>query len=370
MHHDSRISLLTPLPPLTMPNAKPRPRAKPPRRASRPRSTPLDPADLSARLDAVLAERDAAERSRRRSAAADVRARPPLADPASAVVPSSVAVETLDLENGVVRARAEKAQSFAAPSGSGYPWHGAPARGDESDRDRSCPLLSEPIPSHATTAQGSSTRRASNASVGRAAPRPTPDERQTPRGVSADFLNYSPESPRPRRRSSLRASHGFWEGLHEPTIFEAIASDSKPSDRRTMFEPAARDHSDASSQPRRMSAGDALKAQLGGSPPERRVSFELPHYEVVNERRVDWTQADEEAKMTRAGRLRRKADSILRLGRGPRAAHNGGDSSEGSLVDGQAGAYAVNGGPEKTSPKSPKSPRFLRMWPFKKQIAA
>lgn len=353
MHHDSRISLLTPLPPLSMPATKPRPRAQPPRRTSRPRSTPLDPADLSARLSAVLTERDAADRTRRRSAAADARVRPPPTDPASAVVPSSVTVETLGLDSGLVRTRAEKAQSFAAPSGLEYPWDEtpAPARGDESARDRSCPLLSEPIPSHATTARGDSTRRASNASVSRAAARPALDERQTPRSVSAEFLNYSPEAPRPRRRSSLRASHGFWEGLHEPTIFEAIASDSKPSDRR-------------------MSAGDALKAKLGRSAPERRVSFELPHYEVVNEHRVDWTQADEEAKMTRAGRLRRKADSILRLGRTPRTAHNGGNSSEGSLVDAQAGVYAVNGGPEKTSPKSPKSPRFLKIWPFKKQIAA
>lgn len=391
MHHDSRISLTTPLPPLDMPSAKPRTRthSKPTRssRTSRSRSSSFDPDDLTTRLSAVLAEREAADRDRRRSAAPDCRARPPLPDPASAVVPSSVAVESLDLENGFSRARSKKARSFAAPTGLEYPWHRAPARvrGDESeDRDRSCPLLSEPIPSLATSAQNDSARRASNASGSRPSQEaryasqfastttahPTLDDpRQTPRSVSAGFLNSPPASPPARRRSSLRASHGFWEGLHEPTIFEAIATDGKPADRRTMFEPTVRDYSDPL-EPRRMSAGDALKAQLEGASAERRVSFEAPHYEVVNDHRVDWTQADEDTKMTRSRKLRRKADSILRLGRSPKTTHNGGDeSSEGSLVDGQVGGYAVNGGSEK-SPKSPKSPRFLRMWPFKKQIEA
>ena len=370
MHHDSRISLITPLPPLDMPSTKRRNNSKPScSRTSRPRSTGFDPDDLSTRLSAVLAEREATERNRRRSAAAGTRARPPLPDPASDVVPSSVAIESLDLENGFSRARTKAAQSFTAPTGLEYPWHRAPARvrGDQSAERKNCPLLSEPIPSLATSAQTGSTRRGSNGSGTRTAHNAL-DDRQTPRNVSAEFLNSPPTFPSCRRRSSLRASHGFWEGLHEPTIFEAIASDSRPADRRTMFEPAVRDYSDPS-QPRRMSAGDALKA-LEGSPPEQRVSFELPHYEVVNERRVDWTQADEEVKMTRSRKLRRKADSLLRLGR--KTTHNGGDSSEGSIIDGQAG-YSVNGGSEKSekaSTKSPKSPRFLRMWPFKKQIAA
>lgn len=367
MHHDSRISLISPLPPLDMPSIKNRTHnSKPSRpRTSRPRSTGFDPEDLSARLSAVIAEREGLERNRRRSAAADSRARPPLPDLTSDVVPSSVDIESLDLENGFARTRSRKTQSFAAPTGLEYPWHGAPARvrGDESAERRNCPLLSEPMPSLATSARSSSTRRDSHASASRTTAYPHLDDRQTPRNLSAEFLNSPPTSPRCRRRSSL------WEGLHEPTIFEAIASDSKPADRRTMFEPAVREYSADPSQPRRMSAGDALKT-LEGSPPERRVSFEPPHYEVVNEHRVDWTQADEEAKTTRSSKLRRKADSLLRLGRPPKTAHNGDESTEGSLVDGQSGGHSVNGGSEKASAQSPKSPRFFRMWPFKKQVAA
>lgn len=413
MDHDPRLSLLSPLPTLSMPYQR-----RPSRtartqgregRSSTKSSRTLDPADLSARLTNVIAEREAAEGMNQsgRSQSINPRANNHLPGTRSSENRRRSHLDLADAERDGLSNQKSRAKSFHGPTGLEYSiLQKAQGRGFEMDyRDRSCPLLPDTATSFAPTISyghragaGATIRRASYIPP---SPRPSdsryvpqvaasqfastatstsmmddPAERQNSRRASANTLRFSePVSPHGRRRST-KASQGLWEGVHEPTIFESVATDAKPGERRSMFERAGDKSAHADARPRRMTAGDAFKAgeasddamASGG-----RESADMSHYELVNDHRVDWTQADEDAKMPRSKRLLRKADSILRMGRrGSAISRSSYGSSNASMVEGQEGNYALKSPKSHDSPNSPRSPRAVRaksFWPFKKQTA-
>lgn len=410
MEHDPRVSLLSPLPTLNMASHRPSRTAQPQGRQARystRSSRTLDPVDLSARLTSVIAEREAAEArdQSRRTQSISPGANSHLRGSRSAENRRTTHLDPEDTEGSGLSHRKSRAKSFHGPTGLEYTTlQKAQGRGFELDDRRSCPLLPD-TPSLPSTVSyghragaGATTRRASyipssrRPSDSRYVPQVAasqfastatstsmmddPTERETSRRASANALRIpEPTSPRGRRRST-KASQGLWEGVHEPTIFESVATDvkPKPGDRRSMFERVGDESAQADAQPRRMTEGDVFKAgetsddalASGG-----RGSADTSHYELVNDHRVDWTQADEDAKIPRSKWLLRKADSILRMRRGSSAmSRSDHESGNGSIVDGHEGDYALKSPKSEGSPKSPRSPRAFRaksLWPFKKQ---
>ncbi|SPN98537.1 uncharacterized protein DNG_01583 [Cephalotrichum gorgonifer] len=418
MRYGSRPSEISPL--LAPEPRGPQPAARAPRtqprqhRQSRSQSRAFDPHDLAARLESVLAEREAAElregKRRVQSVAEASRSEPQLpGESGRGVVPQGNAAPVepaadlrVGAKEGFSSSRSRKAMSFHGPRDLEYSmWQRSHTRASiiDDDRDRMSPLLSEPLRPPPSTARGSVSNASGDAS-GPVSSAPPSSKRPSQAGIPDFAVSHfgpmtaepclidspvhpsikalresEPLSPRGhRRRSSLRASKGSWDGLHEPTIFEAVPSDAKPGNRRTMFETSMRNESPREAQdtrPRTMSTGDLLQARKQvtddtAAYTDRPSSTgpDVAYYEIANERRVYWARPDEDPKMTRSKKLFRKADSILRLRRGSSAKAN--DSSEGSPVEERESSNAAHGGGATKSPKSPKQHKSF--WPFKKQV--
>lgn len=371
MAHDPQPSLLSSLPSLEMPSNKTS-RAQKRQRGGSGTSRTLDPHDLSARLSGVLAEREAADAG-----------------------PQSLSTATTARSTGSDSNRNTLTESATAGRKEGRSSSRSRrttlSRQQEEDDRRSCPLLADslslPSVSYGHRAPpGSTVRRASltqasgrpshagaahAAHAGSTTANPMLDE-SLARANSRRASSHHPElsSPHRRRRSTKtsHSSHSSWESHHEPTIFEAVATDAKPGFRHTMFERDSDKAAQDEARPRRMTADSVAKARGAGDDAE--ASGDAAHYEVVNDHRVDWTQADEEEKMPRSKKLLQKADSILRLRRGSSARSREGESTEGSVVDGHEGRHSVSGGSHKSPPKSPGLFSARTLWPFKKHQVA
>ncbi|KAL2110382.1 hypothetical protein VUR80DRAFT_1225 [Thermomyces stellatus] len=406
MDHDPRLTLLSPLPTLNIPTHRSSRASRSQVRQSRPTkpSRTLDPEDLSARLANVIAEREAAEASDQsgRSQSIDTKASDRLLSSKSTERHSTY-LDPADAQKRRLSSSRSRANSFHGPTGLEYSMlQRAHGRGFELDDRRNCPLLPDPVPSLASivsyghrsgagaTARHApcipSSRRPSDAGYVPqvTAPRHAsttsssvsgdPAEREASRRAFVNSPRHSePASPSGRRRST-KASQGLREGMHEPTIFESVSTDAKPGDRRSMFERVSDKLAQAEGRPRRMTAGDVFKTgetDDGAVASGGRGSADTSHYELVNDRRATWAQADEETRMPRSKRFLRKADSILRKRRGSSArSREGYESSNGSMVDGQEGNHALKSPRSVSSPNSPKSPKSFRsFWPFKKQMA-
>lgn len=412
MDHDPRVSLLSPLPTLNMPTQRPfrttRPQGRQAGTSTKPPRT-LDPADLSARLTNVIAEREAADVRNQSGRSQSINLGPNnhLLGSRSAENRGSTYLDPADAEKDGFAKRRSRAKSFHGPTGLEYSMlQKAQGHGFELDGpDRSCPMLPDPASSFGSTLSyghragaGATTRRASyippsrRPSDSRYVPQVAasqfastasstsmmddPAERQTSRRASANALRISePTSPRGRRRST-KASQGLWEGVHEPTIFEFEATDAKPGNRSSMFEKVGDKSEHADARPRRKTAGDVFKAGemgVGAMASVGRGSADSSHYELVNDHRVDWTQADENGKVPRSRRFLRRAGSILGMAGGSSAmSRSGYESSNGSMSDVHEGGYALKSPKSDGSPKSPRSPRAFRaksLWPFRKQAA-
>ena len=361
-------------------------------------SRSLDPDDLSARLAAVIAEREAAEAKENndRSQSVAVGRVGRRTDPKARDFARSSHIETAPTRSASQpSSRTRRPTSFHGPTGLEYSnAHRVSRAGGasflEPDERLECPLLPSaasaaffaPTVSYGHRARaGATTRRTSHApelakpsSDSRHVQFAEPGDSASRRRVSASAVRHL-ESPagHAARRSSPKASQGSWEGMHEPTIFEAVPMDFVPAERQSMFERTPDQMGHDSTQPRRMTAGDVPKTQgvsddAVASPSSGGGSDDMAHYEAVY---------DEDAKVPRSKKsLFHRADSIFKLRRGSnaRSARSGEDSSNSSLADSTEGNYAVAGGESVKSPlkspQSPKSPTFLRgrsFWPFKKQ---